>query len=272
LIYAVRRHRLDDYRGRYRMWLCMVPVLLLLSLEQTAALSETLQSSLRAWTGWGILESGRSYWPLLLAGLLGLLASRLAIETWRCRLATAGVGLALALAWASSAVGLGWLQLESDAALVAVRAGLRLSGILALVSSMALYARQVILLAEGALVVRAKKPSARSATQSGTAAARDEASRKRSEAIRTLDPPQALRGPVSSRTDLPATARPPAAKALTPSAGATCKPQTVPAAANQASPSPGEAGHRKLTKAERKALKRQRLAAAEQDDWWERGH
>jgi hypothetical protein len=32
-----------------------------------------------------------------------------------------------------------------------------------------------------------------------------------------------------------------------------------------------DAGPRKLTKAERKALKRQRMADEEHDDWWERG-
>jgi hypothetical protein len=149
-----------------------------------------------------------------------------------------------------------------------------MSGVLALVSSMALYARQVIMLAEGALVVRTKKPSARLVNQAASPAKDDGAPRKQSDAIRGVDPPQTLRGPVSSRTDLPAAAgapNPPSAKVLAPSAGPTSRPQTVPAVAKQASPSPGEAGHRKLTKAERKALKRQRLAAAEQDDWWERG-
>jgi hypothetical protein len=276
LIYAVRRHRLDDYRGRYRMWLAAAPMLLLLSLEQTAALGETLQSGLRAWSGWHLLEPGGSAWPLFLCGLLGALAARLAIETRRCRVAIAGVALALGLAWASAAVGLGWWRLDGVARTVALGTGLRMSAILILLSSLALYARQVILLAEGNLVVRRKKPIAGSADLSASAAEEDKPSPKRSAAIRVVDPPQALRGPISSRTDLPATAaasHPLPAKASAPaSAAATAGPQAASPAVRQAAASPGESpGHRKLTKAERKALKRQRLASAEQDDWWERG-
>ena len=40
LTYQLRRHRVDDYRGRYRMWCWVIPMFLLASVDQVAGVQE----------------------------------------------------------------------------------------------------------------------------------------------------------------------------------------------------------------------------------------
>jgi hypothetical protein len=277
VIFAVRRHRLDDYRGRYRMWLYLIPALLWLSLEQTAALHSTVREGLQAATGWTFFAaSALPYWPLTLATLLGALGVRLAFETRRCSLATAGVVAALLIGFAGLAVELNWVQLEVGRTRTTALVTLQLSAVLVLLASLGAYARHVVLAAEGQLTVRVKKPRVR-ATQAGSSEEESEdlAGKKRLAAVAKVDPPQGLKGPITARTDLatPAAAAKPivAAKPLASAATTSAHARTsAPAPARSADPDE-EPGPRKLSKAERKALKRQRMSDDESDDWWERG-
>jgi hypothetical protein len=275
VIYTMRRHRLDDYRGRYRMWLYAVPILLWLSLEQTAALGATLQAALHVWTGWSLLDAAAPYWTLALGGLLSLLVVRLSFETRSCRVATAGVLIAFSLACVGLGCGLGWLGLEAGRVSEAVQAALQLSAALLLLSSLGAYARYVILAADGRIAVRIKKVRARSPSAT-SADARDAAGKRRLAAVAKVDPPQTLRGPITARTDLGvATAHKPlsAARPVAASAAAPARSTASPAFASKppADAEDDDGAPRKLTKAERKALKRQRMAADDQDDWWDRG-
>ncbi|MFO0900328.1 MAG: hypothetical protein U0836_23080 [Pirellulales bacterium] len=276
VIFAVRRHRLDDYRGRYRMWLYLIPALLWLSLEQTAALHSTVRDGLETATGWAFFAASAPYWPLTLATLLGALGVRLAFETRRSKLATAGVVAALLVGFAGLAVELDWIALEAGRTHTAVLVSLQLCAVLLLLASLGVYARQVILAAEGQLTVRVKKPRMRAA-QAGSSADEPEdlAGKKRLAAVAKVDPPQGLKGPITARTDLssptaaakPAVAAKPIASLATTAAPART---SAPAAAKSVDPDE-EPGPRKLTKAERKALKRRRMSDDENDDWWERG-
>ena len=46
LTYQLRRHRVDDYRGRYRMWCWVVPLFLLASVDQVAGIQESVRTAL----------------------------------------------------------------------------------------------------------------------------------------------------------------------------------------------------------------------------------
>ncbi|WP_161604405.1 hypothetical protein [Roseiconus nitratireducens] len=106
LIYQLRRHRSDDYRGHYRLWRLTLVVLLLASINSVVGLI--------AWTG-GFLDwvfgdravlSGEN-WLRLLVDVGGIiLTMRLVAEVYRCRtalipmLASAGLlGFAEAASW-----------------------------------------------------------------------------------------------------------------------------------------------------------------------------
>jgi hypothetical protein len=276
LIYSVRRHRLDDYRGRYRMWLAAVPVMLWLSLEQTAALGDTLREALYGVTGWSWFAAAAPYWTLTLAGLLIALTTRLAFETRGCRTATAGVILAGLLVCSGFVVKLGWISLSGDQARTATEAGLYLTASLLLLSSLTLYARHVVLAADGKLAVRMKRPRIRIAKTDETSApeAAESGAKKRVAAVAKIDPPQPLKGPVTSRTDLaePAVAAKPQTAAARSAASAPTPTRSSKASLPDDDEDEHDGGPRKLSKAERKALKRQRqMADEDQDDWWERG-
>jgi len=276
LIYSVRRHRLDDYRGRYRVWLAAVPVLLWLSLEQTAALGDTLREALYGFTGWAWFAAAAPYWTLTLAGLLVALTTRMAFETRGCRTATAGVIVAALLVCSGFVVKLGWVTVSGDQVRAATEAGLYLSAALLLLSSLTLYARHVVLAADGKLATRVKKPKIRIAKtdESPASEAGETGVKKRVAAIAKIDPPQPLKGPVTSRTDLaePAVAAKQPAVAARESASTTAPTRSAKAALHDDEEDEHDGGPRKLSKAERKALKRQRqMADEDQDDWWERG-
>jgi hypothetical protein len=276
VIFAVRRHRLDDYRGRYRMWLYVTPALLWLSLEQTAALHVTVREGLHSATGWTMFTATSPYWSLTLAALLAALGLRLAFETHRCKLATAGVAVALLVGFAGLAVELNWIVLEAGRTYMAALVSLQLGAILLLLASLGVYARHVVLAADGRLIVRVKKPRAREAQAISSAEEpEDAAGKKRLAGVAKVDPPQGLKGPITARTDLSgpaAAAKPTVAAKPHASAAATAVPArtSAPAAAKSIDPDE-EPGPRKLSKAERKALKRQRMSDDESDDWWERG-
>jgi hypothetical protein len=245
-------------------------------LEQTASLGDTLRESLYGVTGWAWFAAAAPYWTLTLAGLLLALTTRLAFETRGCRTATAGVVVAALLVCSGFVVKLGWVTVSGDQARTATEAGLYLSAALLLLSSLTLYARHVVLAADGKLAVRARKPRIRIAKTDETPAteAGETGAKKRVAAVAKIDPPQPLKGPVTSRTDLaePAVAAKPHAAAARAAASAPAPTRSSKASMHEDDEDEHDGGPRKLSKAERKALKRQRqMADEDQDDWWERG-
>ena len=85
MIYRIRRHRLDDYRGRYRVWIAVPVLMTLLSLDLIADFRSAISQ--------GILNSGQQqlanhadgWWIVIWASLLGLTGIRLAFEIRRSK-------------------------------------------------------------------------------------------------------------------------------------------------------------------------------------------
>ena len=87
LIFMLRRHRVDDYRGRYRIWRTISWLAVLLSLNSVLALHGPTARIIGAAAGWQIL-SGQSGWWLALAVLVcGPLLVRLIFEVAESRAA-----------------------------------------------------------------------------------------------------------------------------------------------------------------------------------------
>ena len=97
LIYAVRRHRIDDYRGRYRVWAWAAMLWCLASIDAVADLRSLLRVLCVALTGHTGPGGGVAWWlaPWLLA--LFFVALRTALDMRPSRPALASFLLALAM-------------------------------------------------------------------------------------------------------------------------------------------------------------------------------
>jgi hypothetical protein len=88
LVYLIRRHRMDDYRGRYRWWLWLAPLLLIVSVNAGTGLHHALSGLLTTLSGAEIAVGGKGWWLLAYGAVFLPVAVQLAVELWRSRLAT----------------------------------------------------------------------------------------------------------------------------------------------------------------------------------------
>ena len=102
LVYALRRHKLSDVRGRYRTWLPTAAVCLMLSMNAVTGLHQQAADLAASLAGWSALRANAVWWLVpagLVLGWCGFRAlcdmreSRLATFMFTCTLATAAVAL-----------------------------------------------------------------------------------------------------------------------------------------------------------------------------------
>jgi hypothetical protein len=186
-----------------------------------------------------LLGDGALWWVILCVFLLGAVGSRLLIDMRSSRLSM-GALAAAAIAYAIALVDwLGGLSFQEGTSEVMFRRGAEMAGNLLLLGAMTLYARHVILDAEGLLPRRRPKSDDEVADEEATA--HDEGSPSSGDQRWTkVDPPHT--------TPQPAFQRATSSQALSPVASAS------PTFTHALSPV-----NRKLTKAERKALKERLL-------------
>jgi hypothetical protein len=159
VIFGIRAHRVDDYRGHYRVWLWTAATLAWLSLDAATDLHDALGLSLTLLAGKqvfsGPLAAGCTMTWIIVYGLvLGGLGLRLAVEIWSSLLSFASL-LTAAVLYLCAAL----LQLEMLAAPASLIGGVIESTVamlahLSLFSSIAFYARHVYLDATGRLKVQ----------------------------------------------------------------------------------------------------------------------
>lgn len=181
MTYSIRRHRIDDFRGRYRVWLGASLTCLALSANSVAGVHQVVADVLGHVTGWTALREGAVWW-LLLAGLpVGWIVARAMLDMRECRVAAA----LLVAAIGSYAIGLvtflGLLVIE-DPRVKAVTIGASvLVGHWFVLATVVSYARFVILDAQGLVTVRrrpATKRAAKPETAKATSAPKTEATTK----------------------------------------------------------------------------------------------
>jgi hypothetical protein len=88
LVYLIRRHRTDDYRGRYRWWLWLAPLLLILSVNAGTGLHQVLSGLLTAFSGAEVAVGGKGWWLLAYAAVFFPIVLQLMFELWPSRLAS----------------------------------------------------------------------------------------------------------------------------------------------------------------------------------------
>jgi hypothetical protein len=166
-VYALRRHRCDDYRGTYRIWLWLFAIFLLASIHCVTNLMTVIEESIALW----LAVSGEyGVWtvPAIKLGALLLLVARGVIETRSSRAALAGVVLTGA-AFSAAVVG----SVPTIQSLFAwnhelLRGSCALIGNSLLLLTTLIFARFVFLQANGMITVKRrqkskKKPARKSA-------------------------------------------------------------------------------------------------------------
>jgi len=234
-VFSLRRHRVDDYHGRYRVWLWTTFGCLLAALFETtsaAHLVDLLWFSLAAWTGAGETLVAR----ITLGTLATLAVVRLTCEIWRSRWAVFLLLIAGTMFTASLVAQVGpWLTVENVEAVLIWR-GIWLAGYVMFAATLATYLRRVTLEIEGLVAVTSAAPKRRKLK-----------TKKKADAPATelrIDPAHAA--PARPRTDLDAPKEPVQRPQLAANSGATSRPAAT-----------GPMSHRMMSRAERRKLKRE---------------
>lgn len=278
LIYSLRRHKVDDYRGRYRIWLPAAAALLLLSVDATTGLHRLAVGTIVRLSGFTAFGDG-PVWSVMLYGfLLGTLGLRLAIEMRRSRLSVSAFSIAAACYGLSVPLSLGtWLSADPLLATLA-RSLLFLLGHLGIATSVGLYARHVYLDSQGRLNPRKAKP--KKAKKAKSESLDDEANEKKPTTTSAggktrridgahADPPAPKTAQSGTPTSGPAKSAGPLASKMAPAGGTSSKFGDATQAKASASVSrqsddddddddddDGEDGDSRLSRAERKRLKK----------------
>lgn len=155
MIFQLRRHKLDDYRARYRIWVVLAIAAAFSSFEASSSGLMLLGMSIDGWTR---KEIGYGGFPLVLASfasIIGVMGIRLCSELKSAPMSVVSWLLGL-LAWAASALlGTGLLKTPwSPATTELVVGGCLLGGILAVFQASGIYLRQTYIHAQKRFLVR----------------------------------------------------------------------------------------------------------------------
>ncbi|MGA2796147.1 MAG: hypothetical protein ABSE63_01080 [Thermoguttaceae bacterium] len=157
LTYTIRRHRTDDYHGRYRIWLWAALCCFFAATDVAADLHESLRQIMIHLTNTRVWGDGSLWWIIPCVLVLGALGSRLVLDMRPCRLSITALSLAAAGYLVAACMELGLVSIGDAVRTAIIKAGCALYGHLMLLMSMALNARYVILDAEGLLPRRESK-------------------------------------------------------------------------------------------------------------------
>lgn len=278
IVWSIRRHKPDDYHARYRVWAWAATCWLILAIDESASLHEGFKE-LAVWlTGLRPGMDGSLWWVAAYLPLLGWVGVRLLMEMKSCRSSTCALAAAAICYLAAVAVQLGWLLPETGARGVMLEEGCEMLGNLFLALAMAVHARYVILEAQGLLPSHATAQTladnaqpqhdlqaaalASASSKNTTAAAKPAPNDKSTAKPAPPSPttPQHQEGNVR-RVDAAHPTPPPATRQHEHVAVRA----TSPHAPTQQSATPENPTRRKLTKAERKALRRQQRQEDELD-------
>ncbi len=160
MIFSVRRHKVDDYRGHYRVWLWVATAWFLAATDAAANLHQGFQQLMVSLTSWRLAGEGSLWWVgavLLFAGPIGF---RLFMDMRSSRLSTAALLLAATAYLTALTAFFHGIVLQGQVVQRLLMEGSLLGGHLLATISMGLHARYVILDAEGVLPRREKKAAA----------------------------------------------------------------------------------------------------------------
>jgi hypothetical protein len=158
VIRFLRRHRIDDIRGRYRVWLAAAAACLILSADSVAPLHSLFAAMATHVTQHGALRDHAAWW-LAIAGLpLCWIAARTIVDAFESRLAAFGLVASFVCYTLSLVSYLTSWPVASPAGEMAVTSGGRLLGTWMLLVGVVAYGRYVVLDVQGLIVKERRRP------------------------------------------------------------------------------------------------------------------
>jgi hypothetical protein len=164
LIYSLRRHKIADFRGRYRIWLAAAAACLLMSIDSVAGFHRLLATAATHFTHWTALRADAVWWVVLAGIPLSWVAVRVLLDVSESRLALSALVASLAAYLTATASYLGWLPAVEATYEPMATIGATLLGHWLMLVAVISYARFVVLDAQGLVPVR--KSRRRSTSQS----------------------------------------------------------------------------------------------------------
>lgn len=246
VVYSVRRRTPSDYQGRYRIWWFAAACWMLMSLDEGASLHEGFKELMTQVAGTRIFGDGSVWWIIAYVLVLGTIGIRVLMDMRPSRLSITCF-VATALAYVVAVVA----QLEQIPQLSVTQAimleeGAEMLGNLLLLVTMTVHARYVILQASGEIKVAEPKKKRRR-KELRAAAVEDEAE---------ADDVEMGKAQVSAESAAPLRSRG-AKKSKTARKTAAAKSADTHTRTDE----PHDTStNRRMTKAERKALRRRRAA------------
>lgn len=169
LIFSLRRHRVDDERGRYRVWRTAGWAAALLSANSVLGAHTLVARVLGSQVEWQLLPTSTGWWLFPAAAIGGWLLIKLMIEASECRSALSlfivGVGSLIVAGIASA----GWSPAWAAAAPELMTRTLPLIGFTSLLLATQSFARYVILDVQGLIEHKAVEPKAEVETKKNSA-------------------------------------------------------------------------------------------------------
>ncbi len=159
LVYTVRRHRLDDYRGHYRVWLWSAACWLLMSIDVTASLHDGFGKIMVWLTGTRLFGQCSIWWLVICGFIIAAVSVRLLVDMRHCvpsaaALVATAICYAISLGFHFRCVpmrAINWPPVSEAVRAVAINKGLLLCGNFLVWMAMVWHARYVLLDAEGLL-------------------------------------------------------------------------------------------------------------------------
>lgn len=161
LVYSLRRHRVDDYHGRYRVWLAVALASLVTSVDLSTSVHGLLKAALAPAARWGGMQDHYGLW-IGVGMIAAYLTVRLILETRRSWPTLLMFSLAVIVFGVSLSLSFGDVALILPEHALLVRCGTHLLGCLLLVTGTMLFCRHVLLDVEGKIKERklkARKPA-----------------------------------------------------------------------------------------------------------------
>lgn len=176
VIYSLRRHRVDDYRGRYRAWRWVAWTAMAASFNAVVGLHTIVAGMARA-SSWSLTSTGAAWWLIPVALVAGWVFVRMVLDMAESRAALAPTMLGAACYSLAAAGALGWSPaVLGDSSGVLVNS-LPLAGHALVLAGLMTFGRYVVLDVQGlidhaprraAKPKKEKKPAAPAETTSET--------------------------------------------------------------------------------------------------------
>lgn len=165
-VFSIRRHRIDDYKGRYRLWLSLAVICLLASVDATTDLHRIARHLLdvvaqRYAGGTSLGEYTRFWWVAFNLTFVTVVAGRLSIEVRRSVGAATWLVVAAAGYVLVGAIELGHFASDVEFVNVLLQSSAKMVGDAALLFAVSTYARYVFLDSQGILAQRRAEREAR---------------------------------------------------------------------------------------------------------------